>query len=613
MTTPTERDIDAVTQKVESPKSLKPHIDLPKPGAPLSNAGSGENNNNDDDDDDDEEMAAWRRLASGPTTPNITEAMANLKRNLSISGLQEFASRPTAEVRRTIKNKLWRPQNETAKIPQDWERLAVHVARGGARAFVIAYGLRSLMSFLFALIGSVRSRTLHRNAIRDAFFGEHTARFALTFGVWAALYKAVHNSLRLLTPPPQGKARARATFDAHGNSQPTAPSPKPKDKWSQQRFLFRPDPRSKVWHAYVAGAVSSLALLLQDNSFYRGFAPQLFVRGLEGVVHTARGHGYFNVPHGETLLFGIANLFIISAWLSHDHHLPGSYKRWIDKASKIPLPFKDAYKSSANGYGADPWNMAKLFPGGQMPEPLSTDPLKFAPAAPTKHNAHGIQPEILSQFHRWFESGDPDRLPCGLSHPYSSNHLRTTFDNFYLSWKWIMPVYLTLYVVPSLFLRPAAFMKNPMASLKRSLFGASRSSAFLAAYIVIIKGSFCLTHSFYETVYFSPKLRAIPGLFTLARLVSDDKFNMVTGFSSCLSVLIEPRHRRGELTLYVLPKALQTFWATGRSKGLLPHVPGGDFILTAAGLSLIMGTYATNPENLSRIVSRVIYQFVGRN
>lgn len=567
-------------------------------------------NSTEDNDDEDEEIAAWRRLASNPTTPNITETFESLKRTLSLGGLQELASRPPAEVRRSIQNKLWRPSNEKAHMPHDWERLVVHVARAGARAFVLGYGLRSLVSFLLALISSVRSRKYQRAAVRSAFFGEATARFALMLGVWAALYKAVHNSLRLLTAPPSGrKNSARATFDTHAISG----TPKGTDKWTQQRFLFRPDPRSKVWHAYVAGAVSSLALLLQDKSFYRGLAPQLFVRGLEGSFRLASSHGLIHIPYGDVITFGIANMIIIPTWCSHYEDLPRSYKVWIDKASRLPLPYRDVYKSTTYGLGADPWQLASLFPGGQLPEGAMQDPPVFTDMGPTKLNPYGVSKDAVALMHRWFYHGDPDRISCIMIHPHTTNHLYAFTEVFASVWKWIMPVYLTLFLVPSLFLRPSAFMKDPKKSLLRVILGASRSSTFLGLYNVLFQGSFCMLHYFYETIYFNPTLRNIPGLLWFSRAVTHDRFKVVPGFVTCLSLLVEPQHRRSDLSAYVLPKALQTFWTTGRRYGYLPHVPGGDLILAAIGLSLIMGTYATNPENLSRIVSRVVYQFVGRN
>ena len=36
-----------------------------------------------------------------------------------------------------------------------------------------------------------------------------------------------------------------------------------------------------------------------------------------------------------------------------------------------------------------------------------------------------------------------------------------------------------------------------------------------------------------------------------------------------MSVLIEAKHRRGELAMYVLPKGLESAWVAARGKGLV--------------------------------------------
>lgn len=139
-------------------------------------------------------------------------------------------------------------------------------------------------------------------------------------------------------------------------------------------------------------------------------------------------------------MFGVANVIIITAWLSHPEDLPRSYKKWIDSGSRVPLPYRDAYAASTHGNGVDPWKMSLLFPGGQMPEPISEDPVVFNPSAPTKHNPYGTHPAVLKGLYRWMQHGDPDHIPCGMSHPHAPNHLYTTVENFFFSWKWIMCV-----------------------------------------------------------------------------------------------------------------------------------------------------------------------------
>jgi hypothetical protein len=54
----------------------------------------------------------------------------------------------------------------------------------------------------------------------------------------------------------------------------------------------------------------------------------------------------------------------------------------------------------------------------------------------------------------------------------------------------------------------------------------------------------------------------------LAAVVSKRKF-WLGGLLSGMSVLIESKHRRGELAMYVLPKGLESAWVAARGKGLV--------------------------------------------
>lgn len=54
----------------------------------------------------------------------------------------------------------------------------------------------------------------------------------------------------------------------------------------------------------------------------------------------------------------------------------------------------------------------------------------------------------------------------------------------------------------------------------------------------------------------------------LAAVASKRKF-WLGGLLSGLSVLIESKHRRGELAMYVLPKGLESAWVAARGKGLV--------------------------------------------
>lgn len=128
------------------------------------------------------------------------------------------------------------------------------------------------------------------------------------FAIWAALYKAVHNSLRLITPlPPGASHRVRRSRSApnvmhidssapgtvsgtssgyvseEGNGSgpgrgALTPGTIATEKAQKKKRAFMHDPRSKVWHAYLAGAISALGVLVERKENRISLAQQLFVR-----------------------------------------------------------------------------------------------------------------------------------------------------------------------------------------------------------------------------------------------------------------------------------------------------------------------------------------------
>lgn len=94
----------------------------------------------------------------------------------------------------------------------------------------------------------------------------------------------------------------------------------------------------------------------------------------------------------------------------------------------------------------------------------------------------------------------------------------------------------------------------------------------------------------------------------MLKLLLSTEAKWMAGFATCLSLFVEHSRRRAELAAYVLPKGMESAWSIARKRSWVPFVPGGDLLLTSAGMSLVMGTYAQNPEHLSGLVRRIVYQ-----
>lgn len=623
--------LDGEVEKVPSRRRTMPGLRLPQMTKMDGESGS--------DADSDEEYSRWA-AASGPPTPNISETAAQLRRSLSVTALQDLAHMPPSQIRKSVGKRVWRPQDEEARMPTDWERLVVHVARGGIRAGNLAFALRATLMLVLEIIKSLRTKRFSRNAYGIALLGPKNFRFAGMFSLWAILYKATHNSLRLLTPPPPRRSRSRSqtldgsnekgiasgaqTPEEGGHESGTAtprsgrsalegknPEDKAHEKSMQKRKAFMKDPRSKVWHAYVAGAVSALAVMVEDRGNRISLAQQLFVRGLEGTYNVAHSRGLVNIPYGAVITFGLACGQIMWAWLEAPDSLPSGYRSWITRASQVTPSVPNIYRQIKFERSADAEFALQWFPEGVIPNPISTSPLRYADVAPNTMNRRGVKGKNVRKIVEWMDQtrkGNPgDVVDCALIHPWETSHLRSPFDRFLEVTRWIMPVYLTLYFIPAVFLRPGSFFKNPLKASSRSLLGAVRSSSFLGVFVIIFQTLFCAEHSLHHFIATRPNLRArVPDWFL--RMLLSSWVKWLTGFSTCLSLFVENSRRRAELAAYVLPKGLESAWSVLRKKSYVPFVPGGDLLLTSIGMSLVMGTYAQNPEHLSGLVRRVVYQ-----
>ncbi|CAD6930523.1 unnamed protein product [Tilletia controversa] len=579
----------------------------------------------DADADGDEEEDSWTKYASGEQTPNISEAAEKIRRSLSVASLHDLAHMKPKEIRKQVASKVWRAQDEQVRIPTDWERLAVHVVRGAIRAGNLAFSLRATMTLVLGLIKALRTRKFQGQTLVKSMFGLDAWRFAGMFGLWAALYKATHNSLRLLTPFPTKRPRSLSqkniAHDTPGTGSSTALSASSTDVRSTpnarsiSNSRSNSDPRSKIWHAYVAGAVSALAVLAERKETRVTLAQQLFVRGLEGSYNVMHAKNWISIPHGAVLVFGIACGQIMYAWLHAPDTLPRSYVAWITQASHVAPTSRTVSLATYSTGSVHEDTMLDYFPDRKWPE-LIPGTNRYPNIVATKASRRGISGKnvkAMIEFRDRLRSGLKEaRPPCAVVHPWENSHFWSPIDRFIEVTRWILPVYLTLHFVPAMFLRTRKFLKDPLRVFLRSIFGAVRSSSFLGVFVIIFQTYYCFMKDLHGFIKHRPALNSrIPSALTNALI--HPATHWFGGFLTAGSLFVDDSRRRAELAAYVLPKGLESAWFVARKRSYAPAVPGGDLLLTSIGMSMVMGTYAQNPDHLSGLVRRVVYQFVGRN
>ncbi|KAI6042738.1 hypothetical protein EDC04DRAFT_2656237 [Pisolithus marmoratus] len=477
---------------------------------------------------------------------------------------------------------IWRDRGEPAVELEDlWECLE-HAARGGMRAGTVAFMLRAGLNVILATLRFGKEPKETRYAlIRHAIFGKDSFRFAAML---------VHPK-RLPILVPQPSEPPPSPFDeSDDESEPTTPDP---ITLSQKRVRFSLSAhaqevwvrkRTHRWHAALAGALAgSLAVMFEKRSRRIAIAQQLFVRGLQGSYNAFTSKSGFHIPHGEALLFCICCTQIVHALFCRPDTLARSYEIWLSNASGAS---RQAIKMVRDMNSNGTFNVQDI-----------DKILQRSDVIPANRTA------LLTA--RTLASGDPPDFglypPCNAIHPWVESCLSVPIPRLMTVFKWAFPIYGALHFLPMLLFKRNAFLSRPIHMLGKAGFGTIRSSAFLAAFVASFQSWVCLKHYIYEVLSSQKTFRLPKSIINF--FISKYSYAL-GGFLGALSLFIEERRRRGELAMYALPKALESAWLTARGKGWV-------FRTGSAGEALCI--YQNDPQHLSGLVRRILYQFIGPN
>ncbi|RDX55387.1 hypothetical protein OH76DRAFT_1396775 [Lentinus brumalis] len=539
---------------------------------------------------------------------------------------------------REARKVVWRDRGEPPVEIRDLGECFEHACRGGLRSGTIAFALRSGVNFILLLTRIKRiPKKFRLSMIRHALFGEDSLRFAAMLGSFVALYKFILNALPIVLPQPLSKptthARQRSLFRQSlrrkaGNA-PDSPLDD-EDITLEEVELALPDrgrsPRrarlsvtaqahqvwvrkkTRRWYSAFAGSLAgAIAIMFEKRSRRVGIAQQMFVRGLQGSFNAMSDKHGFKIPHGDVIIFTLCCGQIMYAFLMRPETLPPSYNRWIQVASKVPEEAVRMCKTLVREGRFDPADMERV---------LRYKGITRGNAAILAERAAKARlPEGLRSYGHHV-------VPCAAVHPDIDSCVMVQIVHFWEVFRWMLPIYGALHFIPMMLFRRQKFMKNPMPMLGRAAWGTARSSSFLGAFVIIYQAYFCSKHNLYDKLMSLRNSGTKSLLAWLAKrlprawielLISKQSF-FVGGLLSGLSLFVEEKRRREELAMYVLPKGMESAWVMAKGKGwVVPFGRLGEPLLTAIGMGMVMSTYQNDPQHLSGLVRRILYQFVGPN
>ncbi|KAK9291383.1 hypothetical protein L1049_021126 [Liquidambar formosana] len=318
-------------------------------------------------------------------------------------------------------------------------------------------------------------------------------------------------------------------------------------------------------NAILAGSVAGLSILaLDDSNRRRTLALYLLARLGQCAYNSAKSKNKFHFwgshwRHGDSLLFALACAQVMYSFVMRPESLPKSYKDFIQKTGPVAAPVYKAVRDNCRGF-----------------------PVDVASLSAYLSDRKGSNLVKLEQF--------PSIIPCSVIHPDTNSCLAHNTNAASATFRKTFPLYFSLTFVPFVVLHLQKFMDAPARTCWLALKGAVRSTSFLSAFVGIFQGVICLHRKVaskdHKLVYW------------------------VAGGISALSILLEKKARRGELALYVLPRAGDSWWYILVNRHLLPDIKNSEVALFCMCMGGIMYYLEHEPDTMAPFLRGLIRRFL---
>ncbi|XP_044493154.1 uncharacterized protein LOC123216703 [Mangifera indica] len=318
-------------------------------------------------------------------------------------------------------------------------------------------------------------------------------------------------------------------------------------------------------NSFLAGSIAGLSVLaLDDSNRRRTLALYLLARVAQCAYNSAKSKNKFHLwgsyrRHGDSLLFALACAQVMYAFVMRPESLPKSYQEFIQKTGPVAAPVYKAVRDSCRG-----------------------SPVDVASLSTYLSNRKKFNPVKLEEF--------PSIIPCSVIHPDTDSCLTHNANAASATFRKTFPLYFSLTFVPFVVLHLQKFMNAPARTCWLALKGAVRSTTFLSAFVGIFQGVICVHRKVaskdHKLVYW------------------------IAGALSALSVLLEKKARRGELALYVLPRAGDSLWYILVNRHFLPDVKNAEVALFCACMGGIMYYLEYEPDTMAPFLRGLIRRFL---
>lgn len=348
----------------------------------------------------------------------------------------------------------------------------------GASNFLLAYNTRAGIGVLLRVFRLLRRRDFRALADLRQLLDEKHVSFrvdAVSFGLFLGWFTGGYRALRALLPVLLRRLAAA----------------------SQRPQL--PERQAEQLTALASGALAGCALVFVDAKKRRSFALYALTRALQCAYNTAKRNDYWHFwgsdwRFGDALLFAVSSAQVMYAYVMRPSTLPPEYLRFIQNTGPVQPETLSLVQQSNRGVPIDQellWSLIR------------------------RKNV---------RVHFPLPTGVGAVIPCGLVHCEAESCSLGALQCFRRAFSKTFPLYLSLFIVPSVVLRFKKFLSHPLRTLSRAVLGATRSNSFLASFVTAYLALICahrrLFRGDHRVVYY------------------------LAGLGASTTILLEPKSRR---------------------------------------------------------------------
>lgn len=282
---------------------------------------------------------------------------------------------------------------------------------------------------------------------------------AVSFGLFLGWFTGGYRALRALLPVLLQRYVTAASRKPRSDVLTQSP-----EEAAQQRR------REEQLSALASGAIAGCAIVFVDAKKRRSFALYALTRALQCAYNTAKRNDYWHFwgsdwRFGDALLFALSSAQVMYAYVMRPSTLPPEYFRFIQNTGPVELETLSLVQQSNRGVPIDAQLLQRL---------ITRKSVHLAVPSPTGVGVSAV-------------------IPCGLVHCDSASCTIGAVQCFRRAFSKTFPLYLSLFIVPSVVIHFKKFLSHPLRTLSRAVLGATRSNSFLASFVTAYLALIC-TH-----------------------------------------------------------------------------------------------------------------------